>query len=250
MSSFFVAGTDTEVGKTVASRAIIQALQNKGIKIVGYKPIACCQDEDNHFSFSLKQGNSTPELEEQQDGQLENNGDVLTLLDSTNQRVTYREINSYTFGHTAPLFTDEGQKIQIEKLDTDLDCLNQRFQTVLVEGCFGWLSPINKHFNFAEWVSSHQMPVVLVVGIKEGCINHSLLTAQAIAHSGVPLIGWVANRINPGLGHYTEIIDTLKEKIDAPLLGEIPYIHKPETQDVGRFLTNIDRLTYMKTELL
>ena len=90
----------------------------------------------------------------------------------------------------------------------------------------------------------------MVVGIKEGCINHTLLTAKAILDCGLPLLGWVANRINPCLGYYAEIIETLKQKIDAPLLGEVSYIHKPEEQDLSRFITNLDRLTYMQTELV
>jgi len=100
------------------------------------------------------------------------------------------------------------------------------------------------------WVAEHHMPVVVVVGIKEGCINHALLTVQSIIDKGLPLLGWVANRINPGLGHYAEVIETLKQKIDAPLLGEVSYVHKPEEQDLSRFITNVDRLTYMKTELV
>lgn len=94
------------------------------------------------------------------------------------------------------------------------------------------------------------MPVVLVVGIKEGCINHALLTAQSIEQSGLPLLGWIANRINPGLAHYAEIIAMLSEKIEAPLLGQIPYVHKPEEQELGHYITNLERLTYMQTTLV
>ncbi|WP_439328390.1 dethiobiotin synthase [Lonepinella sp. BR2357] len=238
MSSFFVTGTDTNVGKTVATRAIIQALQEHHVEVVGYKPIACTQDEEAIENDVVQEG----------DYGAEDNADVLTLMKTTQQVVSYRDINSYTFGHTMPLFTDQGEQIQLEKINQDLDRLNQRYQTVVVEGCFGWLSPINKHFSFADWVVTHQMPVVLVVGIKEGCINHTLLTVQSMLHLGVPLIGWIANRINPCLGHYAEMIDTLRSKIEAPLLGEIPYIYKPETQDVGKYMTNIERLTYLKTE--
>ncbi|WP_439258223.1 dethiobiotin synthase [Lonepinella sp. BR2271] len=238
MSSFFVTGTDTNVGKTVATRAIIQALQAQNIEVVGYKPIACTQDDEVVENDVVQEG----------DYGAEDNADVLTLMKTTQQAVSYRDINSYTFGHTMPLFTDQGEQIQLEKINQDLDRLNQRYQTVVVEGCFGWLSPINKHFSFADWVVTHQMPVVLVVGIKEGCINHTLLTVQSLMNLGVPLIGWIANRINPCLGHYAEMIDTLCEKIEAPLLGEIPYIYKPETQDVGKYMTNIERLTYFKTE--
>lgn len=232
MNSFFITGTDTNVGKTVASRAIIQALQANGVQIVGYKPIACVQGEEDI-------------AENTQDNILinQNHNDVITLMNSTNEDVSYQQINSYTFGHTIPLFTDQGEKIQISKLDQDLRGLTQQYQSVLIEGCFGWLSPINRDFSFADWISAHQIPVVLVVGIKEGCINHALLTVQSIQNLGLPLLGWVANRVNPCLGHYAEVIDILTEKIPSPLLGEIPYIYKPETQDIGKFITNIKQLT-------
>lgn len=241
MSSFFVTGTDTNVGKTVVSRAIIQAMQQQGIQIVGYKPVACMQNDEQP---------SAVESIQSCDSSQQHNSDVLTLMNSTDQNVSYCDINSYSFNHTMPLFSDDGKEIEIHKLNQDLTRLNHRYQSVLVEGCFGWLSPINNNFTFADWVHSQQMPVVLVVGIKEGCINHALLTVQSILNAGVPLLGWVANRINPCLGHYAEIIDILRQKIDAPLLGQIPYLHKPEQQDLAKYMSNVERLTYMKTELV
>ncbi|MGC7560897.1 dethiobiotin synthase [Pasteurella sp. PK-2025] len=240
MSSFFVTGTDTNVGKTVASRAIIQALQNKGIQIVGYKPLAFAREEG---IYSDKECLHAPVS----DYDSEDNSDVLTLMNSSNEILSYQDINSYTFKCTMPLFTDEGTRIRIEKLNTDLSRLNAKYQSVLVEGSCGWLTPINKHHCFADWVQEQKMPVILVVGIKEGCINHALLTMEAILQRGLPLLGWIANRINPCLGHYSEMISVLSEKIDAPLLGEIPYLHKPEEQELGRYINNLDRLTYMKT---
>ena len=240
MSGFFVTGTDTDVGKTICSRAIIQALQDAGTQIVGYKPIACGSNEPVYSDNNPEQVG---------DYSSEDNFDVLTLLNSTKEKVTYREINSYTFDNTLPMLTQEGAKIRLEKLNQDFSRLTATYQTVLVEGSFGWLTPLNKNYTFADWVAERKIPVVLVVGIKEGCINHALLTAQSISQMGLPLIGWVANRINPCLGHYAEIIDLLKEKIDAPLLGRIPYIHKPEEQELGRFITDIKRLEYLKTVL-
>ncbi|MNP59838.1 ATP-dependent dethiobiotin synthetase BioD 1 [compost metagenome] len=76
----------------------------------------------------------------------------------------------------------------------------------------------------------------MVVGIQEGCINHALLTAQAIANDGLPLIGWVANRINPGLAHYAEIIDVLSKKLQGPLVGELPYLPRAEQRDLARYI--------------
>ncbi|WP_047205090.1 ATP-dependent dethiobiotin synthetase BioD, partial [Shigella flexneri] len=95
------------------------------------------------------------------------------------------------------------------------------------------------HFNLrplSEWVVQEQLPVLMVVGIQEGCINHALLTAQAIANDGLPLIGWVANRINPGLAHYAEIIDVLGKKLPAPLIGELPYLPRAEQRELGQYI--------------
>lgn len=241
MSSFFVTGTDTNVGKTVACRAIIQALQQKGIQIVGFKPIACGHDELVYEGLYA---------EYDSDYGIENNPDVLTLMNSTKEIVSYKDVNSYTFVNTAPMLTEECKRIHIDKINQDLNRLTEHYQSVVVEGSFGWLTPITKDCSFASWVSARQMPVVLVVGIKEGCINHALLTAQSIQQHGVPLLGWIANRINPGLSHYAEIIELLSNEIDAPLLGKIPYIHHPEEQELSQYITNIERLTYMKTEIV
>ncbi len=238
MSAFFVTGTDTNVGKTVASRAIMQAMQEAGIEIVGFKPLACGQDDSDNPYFE------SPELNEQQ---LENNRDVLVLKDSTNQDVSYQDINSYTFLHTMPTLMEEGKRIQLDKINQDLKRLTSKYESVLVEGTFGWSSPLTQGKLFADWVAEQKMPVVLVVGIKEGCINHALLTAQAIQAMGLPLLGWVANRINPGLGHYAAIIDEITKHIDAPLLGRIPYVYKPEERQLGRYITGIDRLSFMQT---
>lgn len=238
MSCFFVTGTDTSVGKTVSSRAIMQALQQSGVQIVGFKPIACGANE------AVYTDQLSPQLN---DYASHDNADVMTLLNSTQENVTYEQINSYTFNHKMPMLTEDSNRIDINKINRNLDRLNRRYQSVLVEGSFGWLTPINQTYSFADWIKERKMPVVLVVGIKEGCIDHALMTVESIASKGVPLLGWVANRINPCLSHYAEIIDVLRQKIDAPLLGEIPYLHKPENRDLSKYLTNIERLMYMKT---
>ncbi|AWX13347.1 dethiobiotin synthase [Mergibacter septicus] len=238
MSSFFVTGTDTNVGKTIVSRAIIQALQSQGIKIVGYKPIAC-GDEDSSY----------PTLPQEGDYTNYDNPDVKVLLDSTEQAVTYQEINSYTFTQSStPVLAalNAVQNINIEKIDNNLSTLNQKYQAVLVEGTYGWLTPMNEEINFAKWVQCHQMPVILVVGIKEGCINHALLTAQSILAMGLPLVGWVANRVNPCLRNYAEIIELLKKEIEAPLLGEIPYVHRPEKQQLGNYLNSSEAFSIIQ----
>lgn len=236
MGCFFVTGTDTNVGKTVASRAIIQAMQKASTQIVGYKPLAYLDDDS---------------IQQNVDSQVVYHPGVQVLIDSTNESVSYEQVNSYTFtqNYVPMMMQPSGERVDIEKLNQDLERLNAQYQSVLVEGCFGWLTPLNKTDSFADWVKARNMPVVLVVGIKEGCINHALLTAQSIQRMDVPLLGWLANRVNPGLGHYAEIIALLTEKINAPLLGEIPYIYQAEKQDLSGFITNVHRLNYMKTVL-
>ncbi|ABR74483.1 ATP-dependent dethiobiotin synthetase BioD [Actinobacillus succinogenes] len=240
MRTFFVTGTDTGVGKTICSRAIIQALQEMDTQIVGFKPIASGQDEPV-YADSLD--------DPKNDYGDEDNRDVLILQNSTKENVSYRDINSYTFLQTVPMITAEKGRIKLEKVDRDLARLAATYDVVAVEGSFGWLSPMNERFTFADWVVKHNMPVIVAVGIKEGCINHALLTVQSVEKMGLPVLGWIANRINPGLSHYAEIIDVLSSKIAAPLLGCIPYIHKPETQDVGKFLTNTEQLRHIQTLL-
>lgn len=241
MSSFFVTGTDTNVGKTTACRAIIQALQEKGVQIVGFKPIACCGEEGVYPAMGV---------ENELDYDNTNNSDVLTLMRSTNEPVRYEEINSYTFTHSLPMLTADKHRIKLAKINQNLAELNSRYQSVVVEGSFGLMTPMAEGKSFADWVAEQKMPVVLVVGIQDGCVNHALLTVQAIQNLGVPLLGWIANRVNPLLSHYAEIIEMLEAHIDAPLLGKIPYLYKPEEQDLGQYLTNIDRLMYMQTELV
>lgn len=240
MSHFFVTGTDTNVGKTIASRAIIQALQQQDIQIVGYKPIAYNMDESIYG-------------ESQQDYLTDyvnaNNPDVKILIKSCQHKLPYELANSYTFEQSQMLTLACKDLVNINKINQNLEYLTANYQSVLVEGTFGWMTPINRQLSFAHWVKQQKMPVVLVVGIKEGCINHGLLTAQSIMQMGVPLIGWIANRINPCLGHYAEVIEVLSQKIEAPLLGEIPYLHRPEEQELGHYLTNIERLTYLQTVL-
>lgn len=229
MPSLFITGTDTNVGKTIVTRAIIQTLTEHHYPVIGYKPIACGGDD------------SLPTEPNQYDYAAEDNSDVLTILDCCPPDIRYRDINSYTFIHSStPVFAalDAVHHIQVEKLDADLQRLAAEHTNVLVEGTYGWLTPINKDLSFADWVEKNAMPVILVVGIKEGCVNHALLTANEILQRGGTLVGWVANRINPGLRHYHELIELLTQKIKAPLLGQIPYMGHPEKKQLSAYIQN------------
>ena len=222
LKRFFVTGTDTSVGKTVASRALLQALAASGKTVAGYKPVA-------------KGSKATPEGLR--------NKDALVLQSVSSLDLPYDAINPIALSeeessvaHSCP--------INYTLLSNSLTALCDRVDHVVVEGTGGWRSLMNDLRPLSEWVVQEQMAVLMVVGIQEGCLNHALLTAQAIASDGLPLIGWVANRINPGLAHYAEIINVLSKKLPAPLIGELPYLPRPEQRDLAQYI-NLQMATGM-----
>lgn len=124
-------------------------------------------------------------------------------------------------------------------LSQRLAALSESAERVIVEGTGGWRCLMNNERPLSEWVISEKMPVILVVGIKLGCINHALLTAEAIMDDGLTLCGWVANRINPGLAEYASIIRVLEKQLQAPLLGQIPYLPRVEQRDLTGYLISV-----------
>ena len=211
---FFITGTDTAVGKTVVSRALLQALAACGKSVAGYKPVA-------------KGSKETP------DGL--RNKDALVLQSVSSLVLPYEAVNPIALSedessvaHSCP--------INYGLLSDGLQRLSGQVEHAVVEGTGGWRSLMNDLRPLSEWVVQEQLPVLMVVGIQEGCINHALLTAQAIANDGLPLIGWVANRINPGLAHYAEIIDVLSKKLPAPLIGELPYLPRAEQRELSQYI--------------
>ncbi|OSY91445.1 dethiobiotin synthase [Klebsiella michiganensis] len=211
---FFITGTDTAVGKTVVSRALLQALAASGKSVAGYKPVA-------------KGSKETP------DGL--RNKDALVLQSVSSLVLPYEAVNPIALSedessvaHSCP--------INYGLLSDGLQRLSGQVEHVVVEGTGGWRSLMNDLRPLSEWVVQEQLPVLMVVGIQEGCINHALLTAQAIANDGLPLIGWVANRINPGLAHYAEIIEVLSKKLPAPLIGELPYLPRVEQRELSQYI--------------
>jgi len=210
VNRLFVTGTDTAVGKTVVSRALLQSFIQTGQKAVGYKPVARC---------AIKTADGL------------RNKDAQVLQSSSSIDLPYLAINPLAF-QEEEICTHPGQVIDYGLLTRGLTSLTQQADRVVVEGTGGWRSLMNDGRPLSCWVVEQQLPVVLVVGIQSGCISHALLTAEAIARDGLPLVGWVANRINPGLAQYSDIIEVLQEKIAAPLLGELPYLPRAEQRDL------------------
>jgi dethiobiotin synthetase len=214
LKRFFITGTDTAVGKTVVSRALLQALAASGKSVVGYKPVA-------------KGSKETP------DGL--RNKDALVLQSVSSLALPYSAINPIALSEEESSVSHRCP-INYTLLSDGLSKLSGQVDHVVVEGTGGWRSLMNDLRPLSEWVVQEQLPVLMVVGIQEGCINHALLTAQAIANDGLPLVGWVANRINPGLAHYAEIIDVLSKKLPGPLVGELPYLPRAEQRELAQYI--------------
>ncbi|BBU83766.1 ATP-dependent dethiobiotin synthetase BioD [Escherichia coli] len=227
LKRFFITGTDTSVGKTVVSRALLQALASQGKTVAGYKPVAKGSKETDCASRQS--------LLHAPEGL--RNKDALVLQSVSTIELPYEAVNPIALSeeessvaHSCP--------INYTLISNGLANLTDKVDHVVVEGTGGWRSLMNDLRPLSEWVVQEQLPVLMVVGIQEGCINHALLTAQAIANDGLPLIGWVANRINPGLAHYAEIIDVLGKKLPAPLIGELPYLPRAEQRELGPINTS------------
>ncbi|MDN3698598.1 dethiobiotin synthase [Vibrio clamense] len=221
IDAFFIAGTDTEVGKTVGSKAILQALAAKGLSTVGYKPVAA-------GSKKTEQGLR--------------NSDALHLQQAATNDVAYEDVNPYALLlPCSPHIAAKHEDVTIEYplLSEKLAQHKEISDIVLVEGAGGWRVPISDTECLSTWVKQEKLPVVLVVGIKLGCLSHAMLTAETIIADGLNLVGWVANRINPGTEHYADIIGMLEDKIDAPKLGEIPYVPNVKSRDIGKYI-NVD----------
>ncbi|MFL4397185.1 dethiobiotin synthase [Citrobacter portucalensis] len=218
-NTYFVTGTDTEVGKTIASCALLQAAGQLGLRTVGYKPVASGSEM---MAEGLR------------------NSDALALQRNSVVAVDYAAINPYTFAEpTSPhiISADEGRPIQASVMSAGLRALEAQADWVLVEGAGGWFTPLSPTLSFSDWVKAEQLPVILVVGVKLGCINHAILTAQAVQQAGLTLAGWVANDVQPPGKRHAEYMATLKRALAAPLLGEIPWLaEEPERAATGRYI--------------
>ncbi|MFB6422033.1 MAG: dethiobiotin synthase [Candidatus Malihini olakiniferum] len=215
---FFITGTDTEIGKTIAIGALLQAAKKAGYRCAGYKPVS-----SGVQSTSLGMRNE----------------DACYLQARSSVPLTYDEVNPLMFFEPcSPHIVSAAEKkpIDFEMMSRGLTKLTTKADLVLVEGAGGWFTPLTPKHTFADWVSSERLPVILVVGVKLGCINHALLTAQAVAHAKLSLAGWIANYIQPVWRWHQAYLETLQCRLHAPLLGEIPYVDKPHTINLGESL--------------
>jgi dethiobiotin synthetase len=205
--SFFVTGTDTDVGKTLAVCATLRAAAAAGHSAVGMKPLAAG-------------GTQTEEGLR--------NDDALQLQEASTLKLSYDEINPICLPEPAsPHIAAElaQRKVRIERLAGFCQgVLSRRANLTLLEGAGGWRVPVNEREFVSDLAKQLRLPVIIVVGMRLGCLNHAMLTGETIARDGLRIAGWIANRIDPHMEHYQRNLDTLREGFPAPLLGEIPWL--------------------------
>lgn len=215
--TIFITGTDTGVGKTHIAAGLLRAAREQGIDACGYKPVASgCR----LTPLGLR------------------NADALALQAAARTQEPYEAINPYAFRPAiAPHLAAHaaGRRIDLRRLDAAHRALASRHELVLIEGAGGWQVPLTARTTFADWVGRHRWPVLLVVGLRLGCINQALLSAESIARR-TTLLGWIANRLPPAQPAWRENVEDLRLRMAAPLLGEVGPGHRLLRGELERVL--------------
>lgn len=215
---FFITGTDTGVGKSIVAAGVMELHKVKDLSVVGMKPVAS-------GAHQTKEGLR--------------NEDAELLLETASIKPDYSLVNPYVFEPAvAPHLAAEqaGQTITLEKIKTIFAELSQQVDSVVVEGVGGWQVPLNNEHTMADLAQQLNLPVILVVGLKLGCINHALLTAEKIIADSCELAGWVANQIDPDMQCVQENVQSIQKRIPSPLLGVIPWMPELKTDKVTQFI--------------
>jgi dethiobiotin synthetase len=200
--AYFITGTDTEIGKTHATCALLATAANQGLRSVALKPVAAGTDATGR------------------------NDDVVRLMAASNVALHERTVNPWLL--TEPLSPHiaarhAGVEITAAAIIETFHLADERADFLLVEGVGGLYAPLSETLTQPELIRQLDIPVILVVGLRLGCLNHALLTAAAIEQEGLRFAGWIGNRIDPAFQAPTENIQTLNERLKAPCLGTLPY---------------------------
>lgn len=198
----FITGTDTGIGKTRVAAALIRSARRAGIRVCGFKPVASgCR----------------------RTGQGLRNDDALDLLQAAGDEERYERVNPYAFlPAVAPHLAarEAGTPIRRAALDRAYRSLARDHDWLVIEGAGGWQVPLGARWTFADWVQARRWPVVLVVGMRLGCLNHALLSAESIQRRA-PLLGWIANELPPRQPRLEDNLAELVARMPAPLLGRL-----------------------------
>lgn len=210
--AYFLTGTDTEIGKTFVTCALLHRAHQLGLTAAGIKPVAAGTDAAGR------------------------NEDVERIRAASNVELPADIINPYCFAPAiAPHLAaaEAGVSIDFTRIAAACASARQRADLVIVEGVGGFCVPLGVDRDSADLAVTLALPVILVVGLRLGCINHALLTAEAIVARGLTLTGWVANRIDPDMARADDNIATLRERLGAPLLGSVPRIAGGQPADAA-----------------
>lgn len=220
--AYFVTGTDTDAGKTSVAAGLLYAAKQQQLSTLAMKPVASGCAETAH---GLR------------------NSDALALMVQSTVQLPYSQVNPYAFVPAiAPHIA--AQEAGVELCVTGLYqaaqvVLQQQADFTLIEGAGGWRVPISATELLSDLAIALKLPVILVVGVKLGCINHALLTAQAIQSDGLELAGWIANVVDPHCARLTENLATLKQQMPAPCLAEVPYLPLVSAEAVAAHMQQV-----------
>ena len=206
--NFFITGTDTGIGKTFITCALIELMKSRRKIVGGMKPVAAGE--------SIYEGVSI-------------NEDVFEINRFSNTVLNTHDINTYSFKEAiAPHIASKinNKPISLKKIKEHYDSLRKNTDYLFVEGAGGYYVPLSEDIMTSDLISSLNISIILVVGIRLGCLNHTILTIEAIHKNKQNLFGWIANIIDPDMDNQEDNIRYLKEKISEPCMGVIPYIKK------------------------
>ncbi len=220
MSTCFVTGTDTEVGKTLVSAGLLHLAGRQGLSTLGLKPVAAgCEPG----AAGLR------------------NADAELLRREMTLDLPYEQVNPVALAEpVAPHIAAAraGRRVSVERLaGICRGALARGADLALIEGAGGWRVPLNERETLADLARTLNCRVILVVGLRLGCINHALLSAEAILRDGLQLCGWVANTVDPGMAVADEVVDSLLRRLPAPCLGRLPWLQDATPAQAADYLS-------------
>jgi dethiobiotin synthetase len=217
--SLFVTGTDTGVGKTVAASALVHRLRREGLRVAGMKPVASgCE----RTSDGLR------------------NEDALALQAASDPHPDYADVNPYALEiPTAPQLAARAAGIRVDPvmLLAAHARLAARADLVVVEGAGGWLAPMDDGLDQGDFARAIEAPVVLVVGLRLGCLSHARLSARAIVDDGFALLGWIGNTVDPAFAERDAYVELLRDALPAPCLGVLPFAPGEDAAAMAEWLS-------------
>ena len=217
-NQFYVTGTDTGVGKSVASAALLHALRARGRRAIGMKPVASgCEWIDGGWR----------------------NEDARLLQAASEPRPDYDDVNPFALrAPVAPelALRDDGVELALTPILAAHARLASQGDAMVVEGVGGWAAPLSAELDQLDLIRALRLPVVLVVGLRLGCINHARLSVRAIQDDGVELLGWIGNVIDPAMARIDDNFGILRQRLPIPCWGRLPYAARPDPEALSRHL--------------